>query len=201
VSVELSDRDVVRLATDGFEKAAENGAGRFTHVRKPTTDNHLVTRDVQFPDLTGKAAVVAGGGPALVAIVADLAANHCLVAIVSADRDVVGAATASAEAVGVPVLGMTADPAADATWDRITQHIEQRLGPIDIAVAVGSAAVHHALRRALARDMTARHRGVLIAVGSDDAAAELGSGVRHVVLAAKDFAAVAREASDVAHED
>jgi hypothetical protein len=155
-----------------------------------------VTSDVRFPDLAGKAAVVAGAGTRVVDVVATLAANGCLVAIVAEDRDIVVAATETAERSGAPVLGMTTDPAHPATWDRITQHIEQRLGPIDIAISVDSTAVHEALRGALVPDMLARRRGVLIAVGDDVAAGDLGPGVRHVALGAADAAAVAGAASD-----
>jgi hypothetical protein len=196
VAIDLANRDVVRLTPDGAEESIENSAGLVCHGGKPTTDNRIVTNDVRYPDLLGKAAIVAGQGPEVIDVVAALAANRCLIAIVSADRELVVAATEAAEAHDVPVFGMTTDPADPATWERITQHIEQRLGPIDIAVAAGSTAVHEALRGALVHDMAARGHGVLIALGSASPADDLGGGVRHVVLRDDEAASVAAAASD-----
>jgi hypothetical protein len=133
----------------------------------------------QYADLAGKAGVVAGLGEALVEVVNGLAANGVHVAVVSPDRAVVTDAVAAAEAHGLPVMGMTTDPSSGAVWGRITQHIEQRLGPIDIAVAIGPEELRETVRTALLGDMTARGRGVVVEVDVDPQPMTLGPGVRH----------------------
>lgn len=52
----------------------------------------------------------------------------------------------------------------EALWQRTLAQVEQRLGPIDIAVGVGTATV----LRAAAPDMSARGYGVALFVGEDD---------------------------------
>jgi len=159
-----------------------------------------VTSAPRYADLRGKAAIVAGEGDLVVEVVGRLAAHGCLLAVVAADRGTTTRATEAAESQSAAVFGITADPADAATWDRVIQHIEQRLGPIDIAVAVCSTAVHDVLRAALTHDMAARRRGVLICVGAEATADPIGTGVRHVVLATDDAAAVVRAASDSAQD-
>jgi NAD(P)-dependent dehydrogenase (short-subunit alcohol dehydrogenase family) len=106
--------------------------------------------------------VVAGEGTLILDAVRALTAHGALLAIVSNDREIVTAAVAVAEARALPVFGLTTDPSSPAVWERITQHIEQRLGPIDLAVAVGATAVYDAMRSALAPDLTRRHRGEVV---------------------------------------
>jgi hypothetical protein len=133
----------------------------------------------QYPDLTGKAIVVAGDSRAIVAIVRSLAANAALVAIVAADRELVDESIQVAEALGASVVGMTADPSSPAVWERVAPHIEQRLGPIDVAVAAGPAVLREVVTAALLPDMAARHRGVVVEVDAIVAEATTTAGVRH----------------------
>jgi hypothetical protein len=133
----------------------------------------------RFPDLTGKAAIVATDSPCVVEVVRGLAANGVLVAIVAEERSLVDDAVRVAEALDVAVLGMTADPSSAEVWERVAPHIEQRLGPIDIAVAIGSESVHGTVRAAVLPDMAARQRGVVIVIGPEVVAARPAPGVRH----------------------
>jgi hypothetical protein len=133
----------------------------------------------RYPDLTGKAVIVAGDSPWIVEVVRGLAANGALLAIVAEDRSIVDDAVRVAAALDTAVMGMTADPASAGVWERIAQHIEQRLGPIDVAVAIGGTSLRGAVSAAVLPDMAARHRGVLIEI---DAAVEriaTAEGVRH----------------------
>jgi hypothetical protein len=133
----------------------------------------------RYPDLTGKAAIVAGDSGCIVEVVRRLAANGVLLAIVAAERATVDDAVRVVEALDVAVLGMTAEAASPEVWGRIAPHIEQRLGPIDIAIAIGGAEIRGALGNAVLSDMAARRRGVLIEVGSDVGAIAPTPGVRH----------------------
>jgi hypothetical protein len=133
----------------------------------------------RYPDLTGKAAVVAGDSACIVEVARGLAANGVLLAIVAAERATVDDAVRVAEALDVAVLGMTAEAASPEVWERIAPHIEQRLGPIDIAIAIGDAEIRAALGGAVLSDMAARRRGVLIEIGTDVASIVPTPGVRH----------------------
>jgi hypothetical protein len=146
-----------------------------------TTDNPFVTSSwtARYPDLTGKAIVVAGDSRRLIEVVRSLAANAALLAIVAADRDVVDEAVQVAESLDAVVVGMTADPASAEVWQRIAPHVEQRLGPIDVAVAIGDEALRQAVAAALLPDMAARSRGVLIDVDATVTAVAATAGVRH----------------------
>lgn len=133
----------------------------------------------RYPDLTGKAVIVAGDSPWIVEVVRGLAANGVLLAIVADDRTIVDDAVRVAEALDTAVVGMTADPASPSVWERVAPHIEQRLGPIDVAVAVGGAAMREVMSSAVLPDMTARHRGVLIEVDANVSIVTTPTGVRH----------------------
>jgi hypothetical protein len=133
----------------------------------------------RYPDLTGKAVIVAGDSARIVEVVRALAANGALLAVVAEDRAVVESAVAVAEALEAAVLGMTADPSSAAVWERVAPHIEQRLAPIDIAVAVGADSLRRAVTAALLPDMTARHRGVLIEIDAKVSPMVTPAGVRH----------------------
>jgi hypothetical protein len=135
----------------------------------------------RYPDLTGKAVVVAGDSPGVTEVVRGLAANGALLAVVSANRSIVEQAVAVAESLDATVNGMTADPSSPAVWERIRPHIEQRLGPIDVVVALGGAALRRAVTDALLPDMIARHRGVLVEIDTHVELASVASapGVRH----------------------
>jgi hypothetical protein len=131
-----------------------------------------------YPDLAGKTAVVAGASRCTPAVVEALAANGVLVAVVAPDRSLVDECLAAVAGHGAAVLGVTSDPGSAQTWSRIRPHVEQRLGPIDVAVALGDAVMRTAVRQALEADMTARRRGVVIEVagGGEAAASEATDG-------------------------
>jgi hypothetical protein len=133
----------------------------------------------RFPDLTGKAVIVAGGPGHTVEVVRAFAANGALVAIVAADRPVVDESVRVAEELDATVVGLAADPASAEVWARVTPHIEQRLGPLDVVVVIGAHPVREAGLAAVLPDMTARSRGVLIEVGDDVTPRRAPDGVRH----------------------
>ena len=158
----------------------------------------------RYPDLTGKVAVVSGAGDVVTAVAGALAAHGTALAVVSASMETVNAAVAAAERHGVAVFGVTTDPADRGTWERVRPHAEQRLGPIDIVVAIGADAARQAVVAAMSPDMGARHRGVVIEVGEPGGLLPLPDNVRHrAVNAVGDVravdvaAAVAFYASDV----
>jgi hypothetical protein len=131
-----------------------------------TTDNHTVTNawGARYPDLTGKVVVVAGDSPRLVAVVHGFASNGALLAVVAADREIVGAAVGVAETLRATVLGLAADPRSAAVWSRTMPHVEQRLGPIDVAVALGDDALRACVSQAVLPDMNTRGRGLFVEV-------------------------------------
>jgi hypothetical protein len=133
----------------------------------------------RYPDLAGKTAIVAGESTEILDTVRALASNGIRLAIVAADRAVVDAARELAEALGADVLAITADPASTAVWARVTSHIEQRLGPIDLAIAIASAETCRVVVAAISPDMAARGRGVLIEAGPRAAPLPTATGVRH----------------------
>lgn len=201
---EFADRDVVGLAGDRAEESIDDGAGLLTHAGNGTTDNPFVaTRDPdRYPDLTGKAVIAVGTTDVLLEVTRRLAAHHMLIAVVASDRDLVQRCVGVAEALGAMVNGFTVDPADPVVWQRIAPHIEQRLGPIDVVIAVGDEGVRATVAAALVPDMLARHRGVLVEIGADDVAPLTNNVRRYAIsgdLPAHDIAATAvRLASDTA---
>jgi hypothetical protein len=137
----------------------------------------------RYPDLTGKAVVVAGDSPLIEAVVRALASNNMLLAVVAPDREIIDRALAITDALGVAAFGMTADPASPPVWERIGQHIEQRLGPIDVVIAIAAEPTRRVVAAALVPDMTRRGHGVLIEVADDAATIAVGGGVRHRAIA------------------
>jgi hypothetical protein len=133
----------------------------------------------RYADLTGKAAIVAGDdATAVVEVVRALAANGALIALVAEDRATVDAAVAVADGLEAQVFAMAADPASEAVWQRLVPHVEQRLGPIDVVVAMGDATARAVLAAAVVADMAARRRGVVVEVGPGPAGPAI-DGVRH----------------------
>jgi short chain dehydrogenase len=122
---------------------------------------------VRCPDLAGKAMVVTGQSPHLVEIARQLGRNGALLAVVALDQELVQHAVSDAETSGTPVFGMVTDPSNPAVWARITSHIEQRLGPIDVTVVAAPAATRAVVAAALLPDMAARRRGVLIEIDTE----------------------------------
>ena len=160
----------------------------------------------RYPDLPGRVAVVTGGADRVVEIVAALAATGMSVSVVSAERSTVDDATAAAEAHGVAVIGVVADPADPATWTRVVPHSEQRLGPLDVLVTTSPPADRCAALDAITPDMAARRRGVVVEVGEPRFGATALDGVRYRLIEAAEAtsptdvaAAVAFCASDVLH--
>ncbi|HVY11272.1 MAG TPA: SDR family NAD(P)-dependent oxidoreductase [Mycobacteriales bacterium] len=159
----------------------------------------------RYPDLAGRVAVVAGDDEPVIEIAAALAATGMSLAVVSAARATVDHAIAAVETYGVAVIGVAADPAESATWSRVVPHSEQRLGPLDVLVAIGRPHARDAALAAITPDMAARRRGVVIEVGeARPAGTPSGDGVRRRLVttahgaAASDLAAaVALCASDV----
>jgi NAD(P)-dependent dehydrogenase (short-subunit alcohol dehydrogenase family) len=143
----------------------------------------------RYPDLAGKTMIVAGESSDLLETVRALASNSALLAIVAPSREIVQASTAIAETYGATVFGMTVDPSSPAVWERITQHIEQRLGPIDVVVAIAAAPTRRVIADALLPDMTARGHGVLIEAGATVQSLPTSGGVRHRALTGGDYTA------------
>jgi hypothetical protein len=133
----------------------------------------------RYPDLTGKAVVIAADTVRVLEVVRGLAANGTLLAIVVEDRTVVDDAVQVAESLDAVVLGMAADPSNGDVWARLAPHIEQRLAPIDVAVAFGDPALRAAVTAALLPDMAARRRGVLVEVDQSVLPVVTPVGVRH----------------------
>ncbi|MGN6473021.1 MAG: SDR family NAD(P)-dependent oxidoreductase [Mycobacteriales bacterium] len=132
----------------------------------------------RYPDLAGKVALVTGDFRGLVDIVTELAANGVPMCVVAGDRSVVNTALTAAESSTGGVVGITAPPAEADTWQRVLPHAEQRLGPIDILVAAGSAPTRERVIGAALPDMAARRRGVIVEVGGDVPEAVSLPGVR-----------------------
>jgi hypothetical protein len=83
-------------------------------------------------------------------------------AVVTPDAAVIDALSVLAEeGAGAPV-GWRADPADPETWERLTAHIEQRVGPIDAAIADPVAL--DVVRIALEPDLRRRGHGDVIAL-------------------------------------
>jgi hypothetical protein len=120
--------------------------------------------DRTYPDLVGKAVILAGDREVLSALAAGFAANGALPAIVSPIRAVVDDAVRRATENQVATFGVHADPALPDVWRRAGAQIEQRVGPIDIVVAAGGAAMRSATGAALLPDMGARRRGRFIVI-------------------------------------
>jgi hypothetical protein len=116
------------------------------------------------------------------------------IAVVTADRTVASAAASIYDSTGVGIVAVTADPADPAVWQRVGPHAEQRLGPIDVVVLAGPAAVRDLVVATLLPDMSARKRGVIIEIAADATDRRLADGVRHYALTdASEVAAAARE--------
>jgi hypothetical protein len=120
--------------------------------------------DRAYPDLVGKAVILAGDRDVLSALAAGFAANGALPAIVSPIRAVVDEAVRRAAEHQVATFGVHADPALPDVWRRAGTQIEQRVGPIDIVVAAGGVAMRAVAGAALLPDMGARHRGRFIVI-------------------------------------
>ena len=151
----------------------------------------------RYPDLAGKVAVVAGEpAEVILEVVRVFAANRMPVAVVAADRNTASAAAELFNGTDVGVIAVTADAADPAVWQRVAPHAEQRLGPIDVVVVAGRAAIRDLVAVTLLADMGARKRGVIIEISPDAATRAVPEGVTQYVLAdATGVAAAAREGS------
>jgi hypothetical protein len=136
----------------------------------------------RYPDLAGKVAVVTGESDTLDQVVRCLCANRVKVAVVAEDRALADALT-STFTPDASSLGVVTDPSQRETWARVVPHVEQRLGPIDIAVVIGAEPVRALVAATLVPDMAARGRGVIIEApiaegGADAVGDETPPGVR-----------------------
>jgi hypothetical protein len=138
-----------------------------------------VTTEGRDLDLAGKTVVVAGMDPAIVEIVRSLVHDRALLAIVSADHELVAVATQLAESATTPIIGLTSDPATAEVWQRNAPHIEQRLGPVDVAIAIGPVEIRERVAAAFLPDMRRRHHGLFVEAGTDVRHQGLGDGVLH----------------------
>jgi NAD(P)-dependent dehydrogenase (short-subunit alcohol dehydrogenase family) len=134
---------------------------------------------VRYADLAGKTMIVASESSVVVEITRTLATNGALLAIVVPDRGVLDQCLAITEELDVASFGVHGDPSNPQLWERIGQHIEQRLGPIDVVVVAAAAATRNVVAAALLPDMVARQRGVLIEIGTKIPYRPAKSGVRH----------------------
>jgi NAD(P)-dependent dehydrogenase (short-subunit alcohol dehydrogenase family) len=138
-----------------------------------------VAWQARYPDLTGKVAVVTGTSSVLNEVTRELCRNGVTPALVVDDRALITSATDYADQLGVASFGIVADPASPDTWQRVAQHIEQRLGPIDIAVVIAPEATRALVITVLMPDMAARRRGVIVEAGADVRALAVPDGVHH----------------------
>jgi hypothetical protein len=157
-----------------------------------------------YPDLAGKVAVLAGTSSVLAEVARVLGENGAMCALVVDDRAVVERATTHADQLGIASFGIVADPSERGTWDRVAPHIEQRLGPIDVVVAIGPPGVRATIASALMPDMAARRRGVIVEAGATVKTMSVPAGLRHRAVSASEAvsaqdvaAAIALCASDV----
>jgi NAD(P)-dependent dehydrogenase (short-subunit alcohol dehydrogenase family) len=91
----------------------------------------------------------------------------------------VTSATDYADQLDIASFGIVADPASPETWQRVVQHVEQRLGPIDIAVVIAPAAIRALVVNVLLPDMTARRRGVIVEAGAEVLPLTVPHGLHH----------------------
>lgn len=117
--------------------------------------------------LRGRVAVIAGDGSEIVAICRELLDAGVILLVVAPERQWVNDAVADVSDPALTVVPITADPSSTEVWDRLVPHAEQRLGPIDIAVAVGSVVLRDLAHERLAADMVRRGHGIFIEVGKD----------------------------------
>lgn len=158
---------------------ARSSANRTTHNACVTSEVGGQAWQARYPDLAGKVAVLAGSSSVLAEVMRELCRNSVASALVVEDRALVAVATDYADQLGVASLGIVADPGSLDTWQRVAPHIEQRLGPIDIAVVVAPAATRLLVVTALIPDMTARRRGVIVEAGAEVAPLAMPNGLRH----------------------
>jgi NAD(P)-dependent dehydrogenase (short-subunit alcohol dehydrogenase family) len=133
----------------------------------------------RYPDLAGKVAVVTGASSVLDEVTRELCRNGVTPALIVDNRDLVTSATDYADEIGIASFGIVADPASPDTWQRVAQHVEQRLGPIDIAVVIAPATTRTLVVSVLLPDMTARRRGVIVEAGAEVSPLTVPQGLHH----------------------
>lgn len=112
--------------------------------------------------LRGRVAVIAGDGGEVVPVCHRLLSYGVSLLVVAPDRDAVQRSVAEFSDPSLTVVPITADPASPEVWDRLVPHAEQRLGPVDIAIAIGPAAVRDLAYDRLIADMVRRGHGVFV---------------------------------------
>jgi NAD(P)-dependent dehydrogenase (short-subunit alcohol dehydrogenase family) len=126
------------------------------------SDSALVTTDL----LDGVVVVVAGCDERVATIGRALLGRGALLGVVSTDTAAVADLEAAADQVTQPMLAFRADPTDIRSWQRISAHLEQRLGPIDAVVADAASAAVAGLT--FLADLRRRGHGDVIAMESAD---------------------------------
>jgi 3-oxoacyl-[acyl-carrier protein] reductase len=89
-----------------------------------------------YPDLAGKVAVVTGGSRGIGAATCRmLGANRVKVGVVARSRPAIDALVGELRDSGAEAIGISADCGDEAQLARMRAHVEDELGPIDIALA------------------------------------------------------------------
>jgi NAD(P)-dependent dehydrogenase (short-subunit alcohol dehydrogenase family) len=146
-----------------------------------TTDHH--------PGLSGKVAIVAGTHTGTILdVVGAFATNRMPVAVVAPDRAAMTTAESLFADSDIRVIAVTGDPSEPALWQRVAPHAEQRLGPIDVVVLAGDAAMRDLVVATVLPDMAARRRGVIIELGPELAERRMPTGVHHFLAMTADSA-------------
>jgi NAD(P)-dependent dehydrogenase (short-subunit alcohol dehydrogenase family) len=121
--------------------------------------------------------VVVGGCDRRVATVGRaLLGSGALLGVVSTDAAAIADLEAAADTAAQPLLAFRAGPTDAATWERISAHLEQRLGPIDAVVADAASVV--AARETFLTDLHRRGHGDVIAMETDDVVGAVRRAVR-----------------------
>jgi NAD(P)-dependent dehydrogenase (short-subunit alcohol dehydrogenase family) len=134
-------------------------------------------RPLDFPQLAGKVVAVGAESTLATEICIALAANGAMVGVIAPSHEITQRIRDMAHASD-RVLAFTADPGAAEVWQRVTPHIEQRLGPIDVVIAVATERSRRIIVDALLPDLAARRHGVVVEVGEAVAARDLPGGAR-----------------------
>lgn len=132
--------------------------------------------------LRGRVAVIAGDGGEVVPVCRLLLSHGVSLLVVAPDREVVQRAVAEVGDPSLTVVPITAEPTSPEAWDRLVPHAEQRLGPIDIAVAIGSKALRDLTHDRLIGDMVRRGHGVFAESDAVVAPREVPGPIRYVAL-------------------
>ncbi len=129
--------------------------------------------------LRGRVAVIAGDGAEIVPLCQLLLARGVSLAVVAPDREDVQRSVADVADPSLTVVPITADPGSAEVWDRLVPHAEQRLGPIDLAIAVGAQTLRDLAHDRLVGDMVRRGHGAFIECDADVQARAVPEEIRY----------------------